>query len=172
MRISEDCEVITRKSVSGGARDTRAGDFLSSRIAESAPFESEPRNVIMTFRVFSLSLFPVDEEGPYKPVPPPKPVPNNQKNQDGQQEHEQQAVAERSSRTTSGPERGSVAENGQVRGAGQPFAPEYRMPPLYGEEQSSSQAQQAASLQTHSSKFPVSATIMYADREITELLLY
>lgn len=121
-------------------------------------------------RVFSHA----DEEGPYKPVPPPKPVPNNQKNQDGQQEHEQreQTVAERSSRTTSGPERSIVVENGQVRGAGQPFAPEYRMPPLYGEEQSSSQAQQAASLQTHSSKFPVSATIMCTDREITALLLY
>ncbi|XP_070513333.1 uncharacterized protein [Cardiocondyla obscurior] len=98
-----------------------------------------------------------DEEGPYKPVPPPKPVPNNQKSQDVQQnEHREQSVAERLSlRTTSGPERANVAENGQVRSAaGQPFAPEYRMPPLYGEEQSSGQAQQAASLQTHSSKFP------------------
>ncbi|GAB1863960.1 SAM domain-containing protein [Camponotus japonicus] len=100
-----------------------------------------------------------DEEGPYKPVPPPKPVSNNQKNnQDGQQdEQREQTVVERSSlRTTSGPERTSVVENGQVRSAaGQPFAPEYRMPPLYGEEQSSGQTQQAASLQTHSSKFPI-----------------
>ncbi|XP_050447322.1 uncharacterized protein LOC126849485 isoform X2 [Cataglyphis hispanica] len=100
-----------------------------------------------------------NEEGPYKPVPPPKPVSNNQKNnQDGQQdEQREQTVVERLSlRTTSGPERTSVAENGQVRSAsGQPFAPEYRMPPLYGEEQSSGQAQQAASLQTHSSKFPI-----------------
>lgn len=92
-------------------------------------------------------------------MPPPKPVPNNQKNQDVQQdEYREQSVAERPSlRTTSGPERTNVAEDGQVRSAaGQPFAPEYRMPPLYGEEQSSGQAQQAASLQTHSSKFPVS----------------
>ncbi|XP_025268217.1 uncharacterized protein LOC105256781 isoform X2 [Camponotus floridanus] len=100
-----------------------------------------------------------NEEGPYKPVPPPKPVSNNQKNnQDGQQdEQREQTVVERSSlRTTSGPERTSVVENGQVRSAaGQPFAPEYRMPPLYGEEQSSGQTQQAASLQTHSSKFPI-----------------
>ncbi|XP_018338257.1 PREDICTED: uncharacterized protein LOC108746161 isoform X2 [Trachymyrmex septentrionalis] len=98
-----------------------------------------------------------NEEGPYKPVPPPKPVSNNQKNQDIQQdEHREQSVAERQSlRTTSGPERTNVAEDGQVRSAGQPFAPEYRMPPLYGEEQSSGQAQQAASLQTHSSKFPI-----------------
>ncbi|XP_072763385.1 uncharacterized protein [Anoplolepis gracilipes] len=100
-----------------------------------------------------------NEEGPYKPVPPPKPVSNNQKNhQDSQQdEQREQTVVDRSSlRTTSGPERASVAENGQVRSAaGQPFAPEYRMPPLYGEEQSSGQAQQAASLQTHSSKFPI-----------------
>ncbi|XP_029171025.1 uncharacterized protein LOC114940490 isoform X2 [Nylanderia fulva] len=100
-----------------------------------------------------------NEEGPYKPVPPPKPVSHNQKNnQNGQQdEQREQTVVERSSlRTTSGPERTSVAENGQVRSAaGQPFAPEYRMPPLYGEEQSSGQAQQAASLQTHSSKFPI-----------------
>lgn len=93
-------------------------------------------------------------------MPPPKPVSNNQKNQGVQQdEHREQPVAERPSlRTTSGPERTNVAEDGQVRSAaGQPFAPEYRMPPLYGEEQSSGQAQQAASLQTHSSKFPVSA---------------
>ncbi|XP_071566250.1 uncharacterized protein [Temnothorax nylanderi] len=100
-----------------------------------------------------------NEEGPYKPVPPPKPVSNNQKNhQDVQQdEHREQPVADRPSlRTTSGPERTNVAEDGQVRSAaGQPFAPEYRMPPLYGEEQSSGQAQQAASLQTHSSKFPI-----------------
>ncbi|XP_020279350.1 uncharacterized protein LOC109852533 isoform X2 [Pseudomyrmex gracilis] len=97
-----------------------------------------------------------NEEGPYKPVPPPKPVPNNQKSQEGQQdEQREQTVAERSLlRATSGPERSTVAENGQVR-SGQPFAPEYRMPPLYGEEQSSGQAQQAASLQTHSSKFPI-----------------
>lgn len=109
---------------------------------------------------------PADEEGPYKPVPPPKPVSNNQKNQDEQQR--EQTVAEQPSRTTSGTERGSAVENGQIRGAGQPFAPEYRMPPLYGEEQSSSQAQQAASLQTHSSKFPVNAIT----REIVILLLY
>ncbi|XP_024881293.1 uncharacterized protein LOC112460710 isoform X3 [Temnothorax curvispinosus] len=99
-----------------------------------------------------------NEEGPYKPVPPPKPVSNNQKNQDVQQdEHREQPVADRPSlRTTSGPERTNVSEDGQVRSAaGQPFAPEYRMPPLYGEEQSSGQAQQAASLQTHSSKFPI-----------------
>ncbi|XP_011176409.1 uncharacterized protein LOC105208288 isoform X2 [Solenopsis invicta] len=101
-----------------------------------------------------------NEEGPYKPVPPPKPVSNNQKSQDvhrEQDEHREQPVAERPSlRTTSGPERTNVAENGQVRSvAGQSFAPEYRMPPLYGEEQSSGQAQQAASLQTHSSKFPI-----------------
>jgi len=102
-----------------------------------------------------------DEESLYKPVPPPKPAPNNQKSQDGQQDESlEQAVAERSSlRTTSGQERSSsIAEDGQIRNAaGQPFfAPEYRMPPLYGEEQSSGQAQQAAGLQTHSSKFPVS----------------
>ncbi|XP_032689914.1 uncharacterized protein LOC116853131 isoform X3 [Odontomachus brunneus] len=108
-----------------------------------------------------------DEEGPYKPVPPPKPVPNNQKSQDGQQEQREQAVAERPSRTTSGPERNNVVENGQVRGAGQPFAgiPEYRMPPLYGEEQSSSQAQQAASLQTHSSKFPIERELVLSSAD-------
>lgn len=110
------------------------------------------------------AFFVTDEEGPYKPVPPPKPVSNNQKNnQDDQQdEQREQTVVERSSlRTTSGPERTSVVENGQVRSAaGQPFAPEYRMPPLYGEEQSSGQTQQAASLQTHSSKFPVSVIMI------------
>ncbi|XP_025159075.1 uncharacterized protein LOC105187047 isoform X2 [Harpegnathos saltator] len=109
-----------------------------------------------------------DEEGPYKPVPPPKPVPNNQKNQDGQQEHEQAVAESRSTRTTSGPERSGITENGQIRGAaaGQPFAPEYRMPPLYGgEEQSSSQAQQAASLQTHSSKFPIERELVLSSAD-------
>lgn len=104
-------------------------------------------------------------------MPPPKPVPNNQKSQDIQQdEHREQPVAERPSlRTTSGPERTNVVENGQVRSAGQPFAPEYRMPPLYGEEQSSGQTQQAASLQTHSSKFPVSAIMHVSDEIIAPL---
>lgn len=98
---------------------------------------------------------------------------NNQKNQDVQRdEHREQPVAERPSlRTTSGPER-TVAENGQVRSAaGQPFAPEYRMPPLYGDEQSSGQAQQAASLQTHSSKFPVSAIMHVNDEIVAPLFL-
>jgi hypothetical protein len=37
------------------------------------------------------------------------------------------------------------------------FAPEYRMPPIYGDEQSTNQQlqRQSSSLQTHSSKFPV-----------------
>ncbi|EZA56926.1 hypothetical protein X777_02777 [Ooceraea biroi] len=100
-----------------------------------------------------------DEENLYKPVPPPKPVPNNQKShrESQQDESREQTVIERSSlRAISGPERISIAENGQIRSAAeQPFTPEYRMPPLYGEEQSSGQAQQAASLQTHSSKFPI-----------------
>jgi hypothetical protein len=109
-----------------------------------------------------VAILLTDEESLYKPVPPPKPAPNNQKSQDGQQDESlEQAVAERSSlrTSTSGQERSSsIAEDGQIRNAaGQPFfAPEYRMPPLYGEEQSSGQAQQAAGLQTHSSKFPVS----------------
>jgi len=45
------------------------------------------------------------------------------------------------------------------------------MPPLYGEEQSSGQAQQAASLQTHSSKFPVSA-ITHVNHEITGTITF
>ncbi|CAL7950221.1 unnamed protein product [Xylocopa violacea] len=101
-----------------------------------------------------------DEEGLYKPVPPPKPVPNNQKNQNGQQEGRVQTVAEQSSRTTSGAERNAALDDSQVRGSGQNAAPEYRMPPLYGEEQSSSQTQQAANLQTHSSKFPIEREVV------------
>ncbi|XP_076240975.1 uncharacterized protein LOC143183336 [Calliopsis andreniformis] len=96
-----------------------------------------------------------DEEGLYKPVPPPKPVPNNQKNQNDQQEGRVQTVAEQSSRTTSAAERNATLDDSQLRSSGQNFAPEYRMPPLYGEEQSSNQTQQAANLQTHSSKFPI-----------------
>lgn len=100
-----------------------------------------------------------DEEGPYKAIPPPKPVPNNQKKQNGQQWDDRRAVALAHPQVpTSGTERRDANHVGtEIRNSGQiPFAPEYRMPPLYGEEQSSSQAQQAASLQTHSSKFPVS----------------
>ncbi|XP_017763585.1 PREDICTED: uncharacterized protein LOC108553271, partial [Eufriesea mexicana] len=101
-----------------------------------------------------------DEEGLYKPVPPPKPVPNNQKNQNGQQESRVQTVAEQSSRTTSGIERNATLDDNQLRSSGQNIAPEYRMPPLYGEEQSSSQTQQAANLQTHSSKFPIEREVV------------
>ncbi|XP_076755121.1 uncharacterized protein LOC143425921 isoform X2 [Xylocopa sonorina] len=101
-----------------------------------------------------------DEEGLYKPVSPPKPVPNNQKNQNGQQEGRVQTVAEQSSRTTSGAERNAGLDESQVRSSGQNVAPEYRMPPLYGEEQSSSQTQQAANLQTHSSKFPIEREVV------------
>lgn len=97
-----------------------------------------------------------DEEGLYKPVPPPKPVPNNQKNQNGQESSRVQTVVEQSSRPISGIERNITLDDNQVRSSGQNPAPEYRMPPLYGEEQSSNQTQQAANLQTHSSKFPVS----------------
>ncbi|KAI4475652.1 hypothetical protein M0804_014170, partial [Polistes exclamans] len=116
-----------------------------------------------------------DEEGPYKAIPPPKPVPNNQKKQNGQQfwDDRQQPVATsvHPQVPTSGTEsRDSINVKTEIRNSGQiPFAPEYRMPPLYGEEQSSSQAQQAANLQTHSSKFPSSRkatvrspTIVYA----------
>ncbi|CAK9801840.1 hypothetical protein ANTPLA_LOCUS2974 [Anthophora plagiata] len=103
-----------------------------------------------------------DEEGLYKPVPPPKPVPNNQKNQNGQQESRVQTVAEQSSRTTSGIERnaGNTLDDSQLRSSGHNLAPEYRMPPLYGDEQSSSQTQQAANLQTHSSKFPIEREVV------------
>ncbi|CAK9834222.1 hypothetical protein ANTRET_LOCUS10779 [Anthophora retusa] len=103
-----------------------------------------------------------DEEGLYKPVPPPKPVPNNQKNQNGQQESRVQTVAEQSSRTTSGIERNAsnTLDDCQIRSSGHNLAPEYRMPPLYGDEQSSSQTQQAANLQTHSSKFPIEREVV------------
>ncbi|XP_015438780.1 PREDICTED: uncharacterized protein LOC107193789 [Dufourea novaeangliae] len=99
-----------------------------------------------------------DEEGLYKP--PPKPVSNNQKNQNDQQESRVQTVAEQSSRTISGTERNVVLEDSQLRTSGQNLAPEYRMPPLYGEEQSSSQVQPAANLQTHSSKFPIEREVV------------
>ncbi|XP_076169197.1 uncharacterized protein LOC143147653 [Ptiloglossa arizonensis] len=101
-----------------------------------------------------------NEEGLYKPVPPPKPVPNNQKNQNDQQESRVQTVAELSSRTTSGIERNATLDDSQLRSSGQNLAPDYRMPPLYGEEQSSSQTQQAANLQTHSSKFPIEREVV------------
>ncbi|XP_076678855.1 uncharacterized protein LOC143374546 isoform X1 [Andrena cerasifolii] len=101
-----------------------------------------------------------DEEGLYKPVPPPKPVPNNQKNQNDQQESRVQTVAEQSSRTTSGTERNATLDDSQLRSSGQNLVPEYRMPPLYGDDQSSSQTQQAANLQTHSSKFPIEREVV------------
>lgn len=90
-----------------------------------------------------------DEEEYYKPVPPPKPVSNNQKNQNFHQP--QQTIVEAYPQVTSG----QSGEDTLTRNSVQTPAPEYRMPPLYGDEQSSNQAQQAANLQTHSSKFPV-----------------
>ncbi|XP_033349771.1 chromatin modification-related protein eaf-1-like isoform X3 [Bombus vosnesenskii] len=101
-----------------------------------------------------------DEEGLYKPVPPPKPVPNNQKNQNGQESSRVQTVVEQSSRPISAIERNVTLDDNQVRSSGQNPAPEYRMPPLYGEEQSSNQTQQAANLQTHSSKFPIEREVV------------
>ncbi|XP_050591658.1 uncharacterized protein LOC126922803 isoform X3 [Bombus affinis] len=101
-----------------------------------------------------------DEEGLYKPVPPPKPVPNNQKNQNGQESSRVQTVVEQSSRPISAIERNITLDDNQVRSSGQNPAPEYRMPPLYGEEQSSNQTQQAANLQTHSSKFPIEREVV------------
>ena len=85
-------------------------------------------------------------------MPPPKPVSNNQKNQNSQ--HPQQTIVEAFPQSTSGQLQNS-GEDTIIRNSGQTPAPEYRMPPLYGDEQSSNQAQQAANLQTHSSKFPV-----------------
>ncbi|XP_050591654.1 uncharacterized protein LOC126922803 isoform X2 [Bombus affinis] len=101
-----------------------------------------------------------NEEGLYKPVPPPKPVPNNQKNQNGQESSRVQTVVEQSSRPISAIERNITLDDNQVRSSGQNPAPEYRMPPLYGEEQSSNQTQQAANLQTHSSKFPIEREVV------------
>lgn len=99
---------------------------------------------------FSFFILISDEEEYYKPVPPPKPVSNNQKNQNFQQS--QQTIVEAYPKVTSG----QSGEDTLARNSVQTPAPEYRMPPLYGDEQSSNQAQQAANLQTHSSKFPVS----------------
>ncbi|XP_043476542.1 uncharacterized protein LOC122507743 isoform X2 [Leptopilina heterotoma] len=96
-----------------------------------------------------------DEEEYYKPVPPPKPVSNNQKNQNFQQS--QQTIVEASyPKVTSG----QSGEDTLARNSVQTPAPEYRMPPLYGDEQSSNQAQQAANLQTHSSKFPIEREVV------------
>ncbi|XP_033209517.1 uncharacterized protein LOC117168177 isoform X2 [Belonocnema kinseyi] len=98
-----------------------------------------------------------DEEEFYKPVPPPKPVKNNQKNQNFEQP--QQTIDEACPQPTSGQQQNS-GEDTIIRNSGQTPAPEYRMPPLYGDEQSSHQAQQAANLQTHSSKFPIEREVV------------
>ncbi|XP_012284524.1 uncharacterized protein LOC105701941 [Orussus abietinus] len=103
-----------------------------------------------------------DEEGLYKPVPPPKPVQNNQRNQDSQsprQDQDQAAVNRTFHRTPKNlPEESS-------RDSGQTVLPEYRMPPLYGEEQSSSQTQQPPTLRTHSSKFPIEREVVLSSAD-------
>ncbi|XP_033325292.2 uncharacterized protein LOC117219874 isoform X1 [Megalopta genalis] len=106
-----------------------------------------------------------DEEGLYKPVPPPKPVPNNQKSQNDQQENRVQTVAEQQSSLRAAIERNAGLDDGQLRSSGQNIAPEYRMPPLYGEEQSSNQTQQPANLQTHSSKFPIEREVVLSSTD-------
>ncbi|XP_076279161.1 uncharacterized protein LOC143208573 isoform X2 [Lasioglossum baleicum] len=106
-----------------------------------------------------------DEEGLYKPVPPPKPVPNNQKSQNDQQENRVQTVAEQQTSLRAAIERNAALDDGQLRSSGQNIAPEYRMPPLYGEEQSSSQTQQPANLQTHSSKFPIEREVVLSSAD-------
>ncbi|XP_051176444.1 putative mediator of RNA polymerase II transcription subunit 26 isoform X2 [Leptopilina boulardi] len=98
-----------------------------------------------------------DEEEYYKPVPPPKPVSNNQKNnQNFHHQHQHQTIVESYPQVTSG----QSGEDTLVRNSVQTPAPEYRMPPLYGDEQSSNQAQQASNLQTHSSKFPIEREVV------------
>ncbi|XP_026674882.1 uncharacterized protein LOC108631694, partial [Ceratina calcarata] len=90
----------------------------------------------------------IDEEGVYKPVPAPKSAPTTQNNNNQSlQQQEPRAVG------LEGNVAGLESKQNRVRDSGHNIAPEYRMPPLYGEEQSSNQTQQA-SLQTHSSKFP------------------
>ena len=114
-----------------------------------------------------------DEEGTYKPVPAPKPVPNNQRNQTSQlnneltssrhhQQHDQPIVGTTSPTVIYSNTRNSGQfDNNESRtttidrDSGQTGpGPEYRMPPLYGEEQTSNQ-NQPTNLQTHSNKFPV-----------------
>ena len=85
-------------------------------------------------------------------MPPPKPVSKNQKNQNF--EEPQQRIVEACPDPTSGQVQ-NLEEDTLGHNSGQTLAPEYRMPPLYGDDQSPNQAQQAANLQTHSSKFPV-----------------
>ncbi|XP_046432649.1 uncharacterized protein LOC124185689 isoform X1 [Neodiprion fabricii] len=104
-----------------------------------------------------------DEEGPYKPVPPPKPVPNNQK---PHAHHQHQANNQTEVNQTLQSDQGSQIQyqNGsqEVQGqiTGQPPAPEYRMPPLYGDEQGQGQTHHGTNLQTHSSKFPIEREVI------------
>ncbi|XP_026675545.1 uncharacterized protein LOC113465242, partial [Ceratina calcarata] len=96
----------------------------------------------------------IDEEGVYKPVPAPKSAPTTQNNNNQSlQQQEPRAVG------LEGNVAGLESKQNRVRDSGHNIAPEYRMPPLYGEEQSSNQTQQA-SLQTHSSKFPIEREVV------------
>ncbi|XP_015587077.1 uncharacterized protein LOC107263917 isoform X3 [Cephus cinctus] len=101
-----------------------------------------------------------DEEGPYKPVPPPKPVQNNQKSQNYQSlSNDQQPLAQTSTLSAAR----SSGQESLVHNTGQ--SPEYRMPPLYGEDQNPSQIQQSANLQTHSSKFPIEREVVLSSSD-------
>ncbi|XP_066583341.1 mediator of RNA polymerase II transcription subunit 12-like [Prorops nasuta] len=125
-----------------------------------------------------------DEEGLYKSVPAPKPVPNNQKNLEngvsgggfgvgnGNGTTERRIPVAEAAQFTSGPERNAPSKEPQLRQLrtsdltfSTGFAPEYRMPPLYGDEQTSSQTQQPANLQTHSSKFPIEREVVLSSTD-------
>lgn len=104
----------------------------------------------------------------------PKLVRNNQWNLSSpevQQNGRQSTIVEACPQTTSGQVR-NTGDEAFVRYSEQ--TPEYRMPPLYGEEQSSNHSQQN-SLQTHSNKFPVCAFLYFlshSSMEISKLLRF
>lgn len=93
-------------------------------------------------------------------MPAPKPVPNNQRNNNCQRNNESSSGRPQSMVDpvvyANSARHGQVEYEDRTNDSGHSAAgPEYRMPPLYGEEQTSNQNQTTTHLQTHSNKFPV-----------------
>ncbi|XP_063992927.1 uncharacterized protein LOC135170802 isoform X1 [Diachasmimorpha longicaudata] len=88
-----------------------------------------------------------DDETIYKTLSSPKPLPNNRLNPSSHPDHQNHQ------------NRSDIYPGVQTIPG-----PQYRMPPLYGEEQTN-QNQQPTSLQTHSNKFPIEREVVISSAD-------
>ncbi|XP_043284093.1 PH domain-containing protein DDB_G0275795-like isoform X2 [Venturia canescens] len=110
-----------------------------------------------------------DEENSYKSVPAPKPVPNNQRNNCQRNNESSSGRAQPIGDSivyANSTRHGQLEYEDRTHDSGlSATGPEYRMPPLYGEEQTSNQNQSTTHLQTHSNKFPIEREVVLSSTD-------